>query len=196
MKKEVVSFSFGKNWLDYIKDFNWERYIEIKQSMSDLFGTSLQGKSFIDIGCGSGVFSLAAAELDAGYVLSVDIDPNSVLATNKIKELYERVNWKVVQGSILDENFLKEIDKFDIVYSWGVLHHTGNMWKAIDNASELVKKGGILAIAIYNKTITSPFWLWFKRLYNRQRSDFIKKLMVLSIFDVVLFLCDFIPNGS
>lgn len=182
MKKEIVSFSFGENWLDFIKDFNEEKYQEAKQSMIDMLGPGLAGKTFIDIGCGSGVFSLAAVELGAKLVLSIDTDPKSVLACEKVKQRNDVENWKVIQASILDRNFLKEIGKFDIVYSWGVLHHTGNMWGAIDNASNLVNKSGLFAIAIYNRTLTSSFWLRFKRVYNLQKFDFIKKLMVLLVF--------------
>lgn len=176
--REVVNFSFGENWLNFIKDFDKEKYLRVKQSMIDMLGASLQGKTFIDIGCGSGVFSLAAIELGAKLIVSVDVDPKSVLACQKIMEVNNAENWQVLQKSILDDRFLQEVGKFDVVYSWGVLHHTGNMWKAIDNASDLVDKNGLFMIAIYNKTITSKFWLSFKRFYNRQNSDFTKKLMV------------------
>lgn len=182
-EKELVSFSFGENWLDFIKDFDENRYQQAKQSMIDMLGPSLEGKTFVDIGCGSGIFSLAAIKLGAKYVLSIDVDPKSILACQKIKEVNKAENWQILQKSILDKKFLGECGKFDIVYSWGVLHHTGAMWQAIDNASNLVEEeGGIFAIAIYNRTITSPFWLWFKRLYNQQNSHFLKRLMVLFVF--------------
>jgi SAM-dependent methyltransferase len=178
VNKEIVNFSFGENWLNFIKDFDKEKYLRVKQSMADMLGTSLQGKTFIDIGCGSGVFSLAAIELRAKSVLSVDVDPKSVLACKKIMETGNSEKWQVLQKSILDDEFLREAGRFDIVYSWGVLHHTGNMWKAIDNASDLTGNNGLFMIAIYNKTVTSKFWLYFKRLYNRQNPGFTRKLMV------------------
>lgn len=150
--------------------------------MAAMLGDNLEGKTFIDIGCGSGIFSLAAIELGAKYVLSIDADLNSVLACQKIKEINKTENWQVSKESILDEQFLKRIGKFDVVYSWGVLHHTGAMWRAIDNAASMVAENGTFAIAIYNKTMTSSFWLWFKRLYNRQNSSAIKKIMVNFVF--------------
>ena len=183
MKKEIVSFSFGENWLDFIKEFDKERYKQAKQSMIDMLGgPGLEGKTFIDIGCGSGMFSLAAIELGAKLVLSVDVDSKSILACQKIKEMSKAENWQILQKSILNEKYLQECGKFDVVYSWGVLHHTGAMWRAIDNASALVAEGGIFAVAIYNRTVTAPFWLRFKRFYNIQTFFLVKKLMVYSIF--------------
>ena len=69
----------------------------------------------------------------------------------------------------MDENFLEKFKyKGDIVYSWGVLHHTGNMWKAIENLTKLVSNNGYLTISIYNHTNTSFAWKKIKEFYNQQ----------------------------
>jgi 2-polyprenyl-6-hydroxyphenyl methylase/3-demethylubiquinone-9 3-methyltransferase len=132
----------------------------------------LQGKTFLDIGCGSGLFSLAACLLGAEQVVAFDYDPDSVKAS---MDMRTRANippgkWQILQGSILDQEFLNTLDPADIVYAWGVLYHTGAMWQAIDNTVSKVKPGGILAIAIYNHVENyvggSAMWWHIKRFYN------------------------------
>ena len=77
-------------------------------------------------------------------------------------------DWMVEQGSVLDEAYLRLLGAFDIVYSWGVLHHTGAMWKALENALIPIAPGGQLFIAIYNDQGThSRRWRAVKRFYNR-----------------------------
>ncbi|MCK5595137.1 50S ribosomal protein L11 methyltransferase, partial [bacterium] len=142
---------------------------------------SLKGKSFIDIGCGSGIFSLAAIDMNAQKVISLDSDSKSVEAGNIIKRRNNAKQWSILEGSILNKDFLNNLEIADIIYAWGVLHHTGDMWKAIDNSAKLVKKEGLFALAIYNRCWTSGFWLKFKKLYNN-RGRIIKKIMVFSIF--------------
>lgn len=182
MKQEPVSFSFGENWLNYVKNLDQKRYVEAKQSLRELLKRqSLEGKTFLDIGCGSGIFSLAAIELGAKKVVSIDVDSKSVNACKQMRKKCEVEHWEITEGSILDKDFIQTLGTFDIVYSWGVLHHTGAMWQAIGNVANLVSDNGLLVIAIYNRTRMSNFWLKFKRLYNKS-GKFVKNILVWSIF--------------
>lgn len=171
-----ITFSFGKNWQDFVaSSFSEARVREAMKSLTDFFGLErLDGMTFVDVGCGSGLFSLAAWRLGASQVTSFDLDPLSVECCKYLKEKEGNpANWVIQTGSVLDGEFLRTLDKFDIVYSWGVLHHTGNMWQAIDNAIQLVKPRGFLYIAIYNKVtgiFGSTSWLRLKQLYNRSPS--------------------------
>jgi 2-polyprenyl-6-hydroxyphenyl methylase/3-demethylubiquinone-9 3-methyltransferase len=176
MQCKKITFSFGKNWDDFVRHrLNDDRIEEAKKSLKDFLGLrSLRGMTFLDIGCGSGLFSLAAHRMGAKKIVSFDLDPFSVACCGYLREKEGNPeNWIVSSGSVLDESFLRSIQKADIVYSWGVLHHTGNMWQAIRNAAELVKPGGLFFIAIYNK-VTGPFgsysWLRLKRIYNESPS--------------------------
>lgn len=171
-------FGFGANWERFLHHLNAERIREAEQSLQRMLAMpSLQGLRFLDAGCGSGLFSLAARRLGA-TVHSFDFDPQSVACTGALRERWaaehgEPVNeeqWRVEEGSVLDARYLEGLGHFDIVYSWGVLHHTGDQWTAIDNVSRLVRSGGRLFIAIYNdQGFISRWWTVVKRLYNGNR---------------------------
>jgi 2-polyprenyl-6-hydroxyphenyl methylase/3-demethylubiquinone-9 3-methyltransferase len=90
-------------------------------------------------------------------------------------------NWKVDQGNVLDTTYLNSLGQFDIVYSWGVLHHTGNMWQALENVVPLVWDGGKLFISIYNdQGPLSQFWKSVKNVYNCSSKP--NKILIILLF--------------
>jgi SAM-dependent methyltransferase len=149
---------------------NEERIAEAERSLRAKLGQgALEGASFLDAGSGSGLFSLAALRLGAGRVHSFDFDPESVACTAELKRRYfpDDERWTVERGDVLDAAFLDGLGSFDVVYSWGVLHHTGEMWRALENVDRLVAPGGLLYIAIYNdQGRRSRIWRHIKRAYN------------------------------
>ncbi|MFH1445138.1 MAG: class I SAM-dependent methyltransferase [Nanoarchaeota archaeon] len=167
-----VSFSFGKNWQVFLKSLNKERFDFAEKSLKEFMKIkNMKGKSFLDIGCGSGLFSYTAHKLGAKNVVSFDVDPFSVQCCKHMYKVANNPkNWIIHDGSILDDKFVSKLGKFDIVYSWGVLHHTGNMWEAIRKSAKLVERGGYYYIALYNKkggVLGSNMWLIIKKMYNR-----------------------------
>ncbi len=176
-------FEFGKNWNRFLSLLDEERIHEAELSLRHMLEVDdLQGKSFLDIGSGSGLFSLAARRLGA-RVHSFDYDPNSTACTAELKRRYfeNDANWTVEEGSALDADYVCSLGKFDVVYSWGVLHHTGKMWAALENAALPVAQGGKLFIAIYNdQGGASQRWTTFKKVYNQSPVP-IRFLMTLGL---------------
>lgn len=182
-------FSFGENWKQFLIKMDKERIKQARKSLTDFLG-KLKGKSFVDIGCGSGLFSLAAY-LEGAQVTSIDVDEHSLECAKTLKKAnYKAGKWDILKKSALDPQ-LSKLGKFDIVYSWGVLHHTGNMHKALSNAAKLVKDNGLLYIAIYNNNTahvlegTSGLWLKIKRIYNHS-PKIVKKTMYYGYLSYLL----------
>ena len=167
---EGKRFEFGKNWARFLSVLNDQRIAQAEASLCEMLELkNLAGRRFIDIGSGSGLFSLAARRLGA-TVYSLDYDPDSVACTTELRRRYfpEDPQWTVAQGSALDTAYIQSLGQFEVVYSWGVLHHTGNMWKGLENAQSIVADGGKLFVAIYNDTGSqSRRWKTIKRIYNK-----------------------------
>jgi len=168
---DSVRFEFGANWSRFIDCVDQRRIEAAEESLVQMTGSAdaIRGRTFLDAGSGSGLFSLVAARLGAARVHSFDYDANSVAATAEIKRRFgpPEVAWTVERGDILDRPYVASLGKWDVVYSWGVLHHTGRMWQAIANACDLVADDGVLFIAIYNdQGRKTRLWMKIKRLYS------------------------------
>ena len=181
---EDSPFAFGKNWGQFLKTVNEQRIQEAEGSLRRLVKRShLKGCRFLDAGSGSGLFSLAAYCLGA-KVTSFDVDSDSVACAQELKRRFARDSeseWRILQGSLLEKAFLNTLGEFDIVYCWGVAHHTGHMWNAIENLTTRLKAGGTFVLAIYNDQLyVSRAWRAIKRIYNRLPAV-LRPLYVLAI---------------
>ncbi|HUG20101.1 MAG TPA: class I SAM-dependent methyltransferase [Planctomycetaceae bacterium] len=184
MTQPEPRFSFGRNWKNFQCQLTESDIDQASESLQKLLRrTELEGVRFLDAGSGSGLFSLCARRLGA-TVVSFDLDPESVACTRSLQEREEVPDerWEVLEGSILDEDFLNQLGQFDVVYSWGVVHHTGRMWNAIDLLIPLVAERGDFVVAIYNdQGFTSRVWSAIKRIYNKL-PGFVQPLYVVGIF--------------
>ncbi len=170
--EEIASgqrFEFGQNWSRFLEGLTEERIARAEASLTRMLDLpDLAGRRFLDIGCGSGIFSLSARRLGA-KVFSFDFDPKSAGCARELRRRYfpDDENWRIEEGSALDRDYVKSLGTFDIVYSWGVLHHTGAMWEALGNAAIAVAPGGRLFVSIYNDNGTATKrWLAIKKFYN------------------------------
>jgi SAM-dependent methyltransferase len=169
VESEEITFSFGQNWRSYVDTVTESSVERAMNAITEWLSQDLiAGKTVLDIGSGSGIHSLCFHLLGARQVISLDVDPASVEST---RVMWEKAgspsNWKILHGSILDQDFVGSVGKHEIVYSWGVLHHTGAMWEAIGNACSLVEGEGRFLIAIYVKGPKYGEHLALKRSYNR-----------------------------
>ncbi|AIK96932.1 class I SAM-dependent methyltransferase [Candidatus Odyssella acanthamoebae] len=197
---QELRFGFGKNWASFLQHLDESRVQEAINSLKSYLGVdSLAGKTFLDVGSGSGLFSLAAYRLGA-TVKSFDYDENSVGCTKYLRDTYAPDSpWEVFQGSILGDDLIKKVGTYDIVYSWGVLHHTGNMYKAFENTEKLVNPAGTLFISIYNdQGDPSKRWISIKRKYNQSGCIMKKTLEFYTLFRQwsITFAKDFLKTGN
>lgn len=112
------------------------------------------------------------------------MDPESVACTAELRQRYfpGDPSWTMEEGSVLDAAYVKSLGEFDVVYAWGVLHHTGAMWQALGNVAASVSPGGRLVVAIYNdQGRASRYWALTKRVYNRLPSA-LRPLILLPAF--------------
>lgn len=187
--KTPTPFKFGKNWAKFMPLIDEERVALAIGSLQSRLGMSrLDGLTFLDVGSGSGLFSLAARRMGA-QVVSFDSDPDSVACTKWLRETHYPNDhaWSILSGSILDRTFVERLGRYDIVYSWGVLHHTGNMQAALENIADIPEAAqGKLFIAIYNdQGWISGYWKTIKRLYSRGS---VVRLLVIALHTPYLYL--------
>jgi 2-polyprenyl-6-hydroxyphenyl methylase/3-demethylubiquinone-9 3-methyltransferase len=172
LKDVDTHFAFGENWAEYANSITDRHLQQASAGLERLLGGQLEGKRFLDIGCGSGVHSLAALKAGVREILAVDIDPNSVATTQKTLSTFAPngpFQTRVVSVFELDPARIGE--RFDVVYSWGVLHHTGDMNLALSRAASMVAPDGLFAFALYRKTWSCPFWKVEKRWYSRTTKE-------------------------
>jgi len=190
-------FEFGKNWQRLVDQLEKPAVESSMRAICDFMGRShLKGLSFLDVGCGSGLSSLAAYYLGASTICSVDIDPQNVLNVMRVRKKFsvpEHTPWNVWQGSIVSPGDFKKLPRADVVYSWGVLHHTGAMWEALDHCTQLVNPGGYLFIMLYRDAFLAPLWKRVKHFYTRM-PRFVQSLMCGAFAG--LLICGAILKGK
>jgi SAM-dependent methyltransferase len=185
-KEKNAAFNFGVNWQRFSENsLDARKFEDAFNSLDKLIGhDKIKGRSFLDIGCGSGIFAIAASLAGAGKVTGIDISEESIAASASNKKRFADQNAiDFFHKSIFDET-ITQLGKFDVVYSWGVLHHTGNMWKAIETASQLVSPSAMFVIAIYNKHWSCWGWKQIKRFYNVVPA-IIQRLMIWIFYFII-----------
>ncbi len=198
-----MQFDFGKNWVAFSRfALTPEKVVRATEEFRRLLtGIPLRDKSFLDIGFGQGL-SLLCARQTGARVCGTDINPKCQEALALTASVMDcAVDFPVVIGSILDDTVVGRLrglspggNGFDIVHSWGVLHHTGNMAKALQSAAALVADSGHLIVALYNRHYTSGLWLVIKWLYGRSPRPV--KTLFAALLAPVIALAKFAVTGK
>ena len=153
LQRDRERFGFGRTGADFLMSWTDERIELAQRSLQEMLEVErLCDKTFLDVGAGSGLFSPRVWWLGAVRVRSFDFDPTSVRCALELRSRFEpkTTRWEITTGDVLDNAFLGEIGTWDIVYAWGVLHHTGDLWASLANVEQLVAPGGKLYVSIYN----------------------------------------------
>lgn len=191
----MKQFDFGRNWSDFSANAaTVERAAQARAHFRELMsGIELAGKSFLDIGFGQG-FSLLSARSLGAVTVGCDINPKCGEALDRNRSLFPDVAGPIALhvGSILDDGTVAALRSadgaggagFDIVHSWGVLHHTGDLRRALANAGSLVRPGGHLVVAVYNRHWSSLPWLGIKAVYVRS-PEWVRRLMIGILYPVI-----------
>lgn len=201
IQDDGLRFQFGSNWQSFLNTVDEIRIEEAKSALEQALGPGLlSGRSFLDVGAGSGLSSLAARRLGA-RVVSFDYDPESINCVRYLKQHFGEPNdtdWRLIEGSILDRTFLSKLGTFDVVHAWGVLHHTGQMFQAMENITPLIEEGGYLFLSIYNdQGIWSRIWHAIKKLYCTH--GLFRVLLPIAIYPVMGFrsmVAGMLRNGN
>lgn len=186
-------FDFGSNWQVFSEQrIDAQRLDIAMQSLQALLQRdTLKGVSVLDVGCGSGLFSIAAQQLGAAKVVGVDVNPRCIAVSQQnVARLAPSASVEFQEASALSPTSMASLGQFDLVYAWGSLHHSGAMWDAIRNVAAHVAPNGTLVLAIYNKHITSPAWKSIKWFYN-QLPGFGQHLLAL-LFAGIIYVAKFI----
>jgi|GEM_PF-121131 len=189
-------FDFGSNWQAFsARRLDAGRLTAAVHSLQALLGKeTLGGLSFLDVGCGTGLFSIAAHQLGAVKVVGIDLNPSCISVSEQNRDrLAPKAPVLFQLGSALNREDLHSLGRFDIVYAWGSLHHTGAMWAAIRNVAQQVSPGGLLVLAIYNKHFTSPVWKLIKWFYNHLPGW--GRVLMAVLFSGIIYIAKFLVTG-
>jgi 2-polyprenyl-3-methyl-5-hydroxy-6-metoxy-1,4-benzoquinol methylase len=193
----MKQFDFGKNWQAFSEQrIDSERLAVACQSLTKLLQKDgLAGLTFLDVGCGSGLFAIAAHKLGAAKVVGLDINPRCLETSERNRDrLIPGAPVEFYTASALEPDQLRRFGAFDVVYAWGSLHHTGSMWTAVRNVAQCVAPGGLFVLAIYNKHVSSPIWRAIKWTYNQVPGP-VQRLMVY-LFGGVIYVAKWLVTRS
>lgn len=187
MREDGPRFAFGRNWRSFSDTALKPESVAAARSQfaALLEGLPLEGKRFLDIGFGQGLPLIFAQERGA-LALGIDRDADNARAlesTARALGLTAPPPHRIV--SILDPALPREYPQgFDVVHSWGVLHHTGDMRASLAAACSLVADGGHFLCAIYNRHWSSPAWTAIKWSYVRL-PDWARRVLVGALYPVI-----------
>jgi ubiquinone/menaquinone biosynthesis C-methylase UbiE len=184
MDKEKVGRFYDVVWTEYLPEYD-----ETEKHWKIFFTSEeVAGRSVLDAGCGTGIFSIIFANQGAGRVTGIDISEGSLGTARGLKEKFGLDSAEFMKQDMLDLPFADA--SFDIVWAWGTVHHTTDPFQAIDQLIRVLKPGGALLLAVYTRTrLTFIHEIIRKTLVRTPRRSWtcLSKVMALFLAPVVLF---------
>ena len=145
-------FAFGSR--DYFDAIEAYRYGVYSPWMKEKIGFDrYAGKRVLEVGCGTGTDLLQFARGGA-QVTGVDLTPRSIEIARKRFEVYQ-LRGEFALGDAEQLHFPD--DSFDVVYSFGVIHHTPDTERAIREIHRVLKPGGKAVVMVYHR---SSLYYW------------------------------------
>ncbi|MGB8953166.1 MAG: methyltransferase domain-containing protein [Candidatus Aminicenantales bacterium] len=146
MNKERVGSFYDVVWTEYIPEYaasekHWGLFYSAEE---------VKGRTVLDAGCGTGIFSIIFARNGAEKVVGIDISPGSLQTAQSLKEKFGLRNAEFRKQDMLKLPFGEET--FDIVWAWGTVHHTTDPFGAIEELTKVLRTGGSLLLAVYRRT--------------------------------------------
>lgn len=183
MHKEKVGKFYDVVWTEYLPEYNAsEAHWNIFYSPQDV-----RGKSVLDAGCGTGIFSTIFARNGAAKVLGIDISEGSLETAKALKAKFHLENTDFKKQDMLALPF--EDESFDIVWAWGTVHHTTDPFRAMCELTRVLKTGGSILLAVYTRTkVTFLHEIIRKTLIRTPRKTWkaLSKILALLLYPVVL----------
>lgn len=183
IKNQFITYS---HWFEEMHDDdsitnleNREFFYESLRIDSEIF----KNKIVLDAGCGNGRFSYVTSSYKPKLLVSFDLSTGLGKAKEAIKRNYPDANIAFVQGDITTPPFKKEV--FDIIYSWGVIHHTPNTKSTFNTIASLVKDKGIFGIYVY---VFNPNYE-----YDQQIKGLLAYLRSFLLIRPFRFICSRLP---
>lgn len=160
----------GGQWTTYLEYYEWLQHTE-PYIFKILDKYDWDGKVVADIGCGQGPFTNYIAERGA-KVIGLDISFNSILMARQGTRELNNSSTNFTKGDA--ENLALPSDYFDVVVSVGVLHHTPDTQRSIDEVYRILKPNGLAIVMLYRRN--NPKWWMTKALRSFGKSSLADKL--------------------
>jgi len=177
MSKEKVGSFYDIVWTEYIPEYpasekHWELFYTEEE---------VRGRTVLDAGCGTGIFSIIFANKGAAKVMGIDISPGSLMTAESLRKKFNLQNVEFQKQDMLELPFGDET--FDIIWAWGTVHHTTAPFKAISELVRVLKRGGSFLLAVYRKTrLTLVHEIIRKTLIKTPRRSWTALSRILAFF--------------
>ena len=130
---------------EYFEEVTKRKYFVESHILSFAKFDAYKGKSVLEVGCGIGTAAQSFMEAGAVYT-GIDISPRSVELAKKRMDLF-KLTGEVRVDDIQNGSFGE--DRYDLVYSFGVLHHIPDLKSALQNIYKALKPGGEFKLIMY-----------------------------------------------